>query len=463
VLIGHPEGKKGISGGQKRRLSVALELCGHPSLLYLDEPTSGLDAVSTMSLVRLMSKLASDGVTVIATIHQPSAAAFFTFDRLLLLHRGAICYQGPVTLGEQPVAFFETAGFPNPPLANPADYMFEVLVEHAATVRDLYESTGVPQDQGRKSDPSLPPLASGSADAYPTTMLTQLKAHVGRNFIALKRDPLLARLRVGSSVGVAIVMGILYFKMGNDMTAANDTISLLLFSMLFFAIVNALPVVISVLPELAVVHKEVRNNWYAPATYVPAKLVMETPLLVIPPLLYMTIMGNMTTLTWEAATSEGDALGSTDCGRFFLLYLAVLLCIIATHAWALFICSLAPSTEVAVLLAPGSIMPMALLSGFFKNQQDMTWIFRWFTYINYLNYAWKGMAIAGLTGKEFDVPAATGMSTGNDILDTRLRIHLIAGDGNYIGSYWGNMGILLVFVICFRILAIVMVTRRLSG
>ena len=155
---------------------------------------------------------------------------------------------------------------------------------------------------------------------------------------------------------------------------------LLLFSMLFFAIVNALPVVISVLPELAVVHKEVRNNWYAPptrtarrapfhriparssaelpcaplrvaravpsarvfryapATYVPAKLVMETPLLVIPPLLYMTIMGNMTTLTWEAATSEGDALGSTDCGRFFLLYLAVLLCIIATHAWALFIC-----------------------------------------------------------------------------------------------------------------------------
>ena len=58
VRIGHPDGKKGISGGQRRRLSVALELCGTVSLLYLDEPTSGLDAVSNMALVRLLSSLA---------------------------------------------------------------------------------------------------------------------------------------------------------------------------------------------------------------------------------------------------------------------------------------------------------------------------------------------------------------------------------------------------------------------
>ena len=58
VRIGHPDGKKGISGGQRRRLSVALELSGTVSLLYLDEPTSGLDAVSTMALVRLLSSLA---------------------------------------------------------------------------------------------------------------------------------------------------------------------------------------------------------------------------------------------------------------------------------------------------------------------------------------------------------------------------------------------------------------------
>ena len=106
------------------------------------------------------------------------------------------------------------------------------------------------------------------------------------------------------------------------------------------------------------VRKEVRNNWYNPATFVPAKLVVETPFLVLPPLLYLAIAGTM----------SGFALGDGG-SRFFQVYLAILLVVFATHAWALMICSVAPDSNTAVLLAPGSIMPMAVLSGFFKNQQ----------------------------------------------------------------------------------------------
>ena len=117
-------------------------------LLYLDEPTSG-QAASPSTLVKLLSTLASGGVTVIATIHQPSAAAFFTFDRLLLLHQGAICYQGPVSQGAQPAAFFADAGFACPPLDNPADFLFEVLVDNAETIRAKYAAEGVPEDRVR--------------------------------------------------------------------------------------------------------------------------------------------------------------------------------------------------------------------------------------------------------------------------------------------------------------------------
>ncbi len=81
--------------------------------------------------------------------------------------------------------------------------------------------------------------------------------------------------------------------------------------------------------------------------------------------------------------------GGTPGARFFMCYLAIELVVMATHAWALFLCALAPSTEVGVLLAPGSIMPMAVLSGFFVNQQDMSWVFRWFSYVDYLNYGWQ--------------------------------------------------------------------------
>ena len=95
------------------------------------------------------------------------------------------------------------------------------------------------------------------------------------------------------------------------------------------------------LPELAVVRKEARNNWYSPYSYVPAKLLVETPLLVIPPLIFLAIMGNMSGLT---SCQGGGVAGA----RFFMCYLAIELVVMATHAWSLFLCAMAPSTEVRV-------------------------------------------------------------------------------------------------------------------
>ena len=140
---------------------------------------------------------------------------------------------------------------------------------------------------------------------------------------------------------MGLAMGILYFELPDDATGINERVTLLLFMMLFLAIVNALPVVIAVLPELAVVRKEARNNWYSPYSYVPAKLLVETPLLVIPPLIFLAIMGNMSGLT---SCQGGGVAGA----RFFMCYLAIELVVMATHAWSLFLCAMAPSTEVRV-------------------------------------------------------------------------------------------------------------------
>lgn len=187
----------------------------------------------------------------------------------------------------------------------------------------------------------------------------------------------------------------------------------------------------------------------------PAKLITEMPLLIVPPLLFLTIMGNMTTLTWQtSATSE------SDCSRFFMLYLAILLVVVATNAWAFLLSGLAPTTEIAILITPGSIMPMALLSGFFINQQDMPWVFRWFTYVDYLNYSWQALATAGFMGRHFDVPPGLGLSTGDDILQTRLNLPDMTG--STVGNYWANIGILIGFTIVFRILATIIVARRLG-
>ena len=85
-MIGLPaQGVKGISGGERRRLSFACAMINDPNLLFCDEPTSGLDSFMAMSIVDALRKLADKGKTVICTIHQPSSEIYQKFDRLCLL------------------------------------------------------------------------------------------------------------------------------------------------------------------------------------------------------------------------------------------------------------------------------------------------------------------------------------------------------------------------------------------
>lgn len=85
---------KGLSGGQKRRLSIALELISYPDILILDEPTTGLDSFSALKIIEVLKKLTKQGICIIATIHQPSSQIWEMLDRMLLLSSGRIIYHG---------------------------------------------------------------------------------------------------------------------------------------------------------------------------------------------------------------------------------------------------------------------------------------------------------------------------------------------------------------------------------
>ncbi|PRQ33022.1 putative xenobiotic-transporting ATPase [Rosa chinensis] len=85
---------RGISGGEKKRLSIALEILTKPRLLFLDEPTSGLDSAAAFFVVQTLRYIAKDGRTVISSIHQPSSEVFALFDDLVLLSSGQTVYSG---------------------------------------------------------------------------------------------------------------------------------------------------------------------------------------------------------------------------------------------------------------------------------------------------------------------------------------------------------------------------------
>lgn len=119
------EDVRGISGGQRKRVNVAMELVADPSLLALDEPTTGLDSTTSSNLCATLSMLAASGVNVMAVIHQPKVEILEQFTNVLLLGVGGkTVYMGP-TEGMGP--YFTRIGFPLPPQMNPADYYMDVI------------------------------------------------------------------------------------------------------------------------------------------------------------------------------------------------------------------------------------------------------------------------------------------------------------------------------------------------
>jgi len=115
---------RGISGGQRKRVSIGLELVMRPSVLILDEPTSGLDAATSRSIMRSLKSLSQHGVSVVATIHQPRPDVFYSFNSILLLAEGRTVYAGTPT---DSVLYMERMGFQAPLNENPADWLLDVL------------------------------------------------------------------------------------------------------------------------------------------------------------------------------------------------------------------------------------------------------------------------------------------------------------------------------------------------
>ncbi|ORX56125.1 hypothetical protein BCR36DRAFT_346791 [Piromyces finnis] len=123
-IIGNEE-ERGISGGQRKRVNIGMELVADPNILFLDEPTSGLDSSTAYEVCSLLSEIAKkQNMTIVAIVHSPSMQAFNQFDDILILGKGGrTVYFGPVAKAHE---YFERIGFPCPPSENPADFYMDV-------------------------------------------------------------------------------------------------------------------------------------------------------------------------------------------------------------------------------------------------------------------------------------------------------------------------------------------------
>lgn len=260
---------RGLSGGERKRVSIGVELVTDPSIILLDEPTSGLDSFTALSVTELLRTLARSGRTIVCTIHQPSSAIFALFDRVMMMVEGQCIFIGKVT---ESIDFFAKCGRPCPTLSNPADHFMRIMQKelrqdpaalaafvNANAVRMQERSLrkqesdkggslrpeggssaaeasvsarGQPNGAGLQApDEDEKGRLSGSREERPPLekqadrrigFIAAIYYLSGRAMSHILRQPLLTRTRFIQTVFNALFGGLLYLQLGHDQKSIQD-------------------------------------------------------------------------------------------------------------------------------------------------------------------------------------------------------------------------------------------------
>nr|UOU03359.1 ATP-binding cassette subfamily G-like 8 [Brachionus rubens] len=388
VKIGIPGKIKGISGGEKRRLTFASEILTDPPLLFCDEPTSGLDSYLAKSIIWYLKKLALNGKTVVCSIHQPSSEIFANFDKICLLSQTKVAYFGT---RENCLDFFENNLLKKcPPFTNPADFYMDVLgvdVNDPESSRteihrhcESFSKSQFNQQLTKQIEQVNQEYFSSPSNytSYKSTWYDQMQFLVQRSFYNYIRNRKTVMSDIAMIVITAILGGLIYYQVGqksgnkcqfNQQGTHNVQFSMF-FTVTVSVIFSTLAAVLTFPSELPIYYREHNASVYRSDTYYLSKLLIEVPIFIILPAAHATIVYYMVGL---------------DCDQnsfaIFLL-IEILICNVSFSLGHLVSIASSEATLVLSLTAP-IITIQLLFSGYFLNRAARTPAP--LTYIKYLS------------------------------------------------------------------------------
>jgi ATP-binding cassette subfamily G (WHITE) protein 2 len=227
---------RGISGGERRRTNIGMELVISPGILFLDEPTTGLDAYTAASVMRLLANISKRGYTMIFSIHQPRYSVYKVFDSFTLLTEGQMVYHG---IRDTALTHFEQQGLVPEAHTNPADFFLDKVQtikeeekfdsNNRLSLAVSYEASKYAKivkgdldeiyEQYQASNSASESLR-GDHIGYPTSSLYQMYVVAVRAMTNIIRDPTLAFMQYLNHILQAVVVGFLYHQISDNPKSA---------------------------------------------------------------------------------------------------------------------------------------------------------------------------------------------------------------------------------------------------
>ena len=395
--------ERGLSGGQRKRVSIGLELLANPAVLLCDEPTSGLDAKMAADVVAILRKLSRSGRTVVATIHQPSFALFSAFDELLLLTAGRVAFSGPT---RDSAAHFSALGFPTPAHENPADYMMRLLQDsdeargvNFALAWEASEAARLRQHATSEADAAAAESLLARADLdgasggglQPVGYVYQTAVLLNRTLYDAFKDPSKVLKTVVLKTMVGLLSGTIWFGQARS-GSYGDIFSIT--GALFMCVTTAtLEVLLDTVLEFplarALLMRELANNHYSLPAYYSARTLAN--------LVFACV--NTTLVAVPVYTMVGLSLQASKFGIF--CGCLVLLELIGSCIGILVGCISRDINDARTTLLP-TLAPLLIFSGYVVPYSNIPIYFRWAYYASFFQYAFAVLMINELADRTFD-------------------------------------------------------------
>jgi ABC-type multidrug transport system ATPase subunit len=408
---------RGVSGGERKRVSVAVELVTNPRILFLDEPTSGLDAFTAFTLVQTLQNLAwKEQKTMICTIHQPRSDILFLFSKLILLAGGKTVFMGTVN---EAIYHYEALGLNCPALTNPGDFFIDNITVDFRSEESLNKSKQRIQKFQRKWSrwekghtrasllykKAIPaPLIKKSFQDLRQFWFVQFVILLKRELIMLWRDVSEWGTVTGQVTILSLFVGFSFFQLSNEQTGIQNRLGLLTFIIFDQIYFYAFPLVPTFAMERSLIKKERYSNMYNISAYYIAKVASLMPLLLL--------------TTFILTAVPYYLVGLNPSASCFFIFFGILLCIgFSSTALGLCVGSVSPSVKTAIVICDLIIIIFIIYSGSFLNLSTVTWILRWLQYVSMAFYGYAALAQNEFSGLTFECNTQPCYETGQQVLE----------------------------------------------